>query len=91
MAMKVMEGMFKSTLPHKEVNIHNLLLHCRCNFITLKQMNDGRIQFLMEPKCLKHLLKYAEWKFLHRVVPMNGLRLDYKWNEYSDGTTGIIK
>lgn len=89
--MRVMQGEFKSTLPYREMNIHNLTLHCKCNFITLKEMEDGRTEFLMEPKCLKHLLKYAEWKFLNRVVPMNGLNIDYKWDEYSDGTTEIIK
>lgn len=89
--MKVMQGIFKSTLPHKEMNIHNLRLKCRCKFITLSEMEDGRMQFLMEPRCLKHLLKYVQWKYGNKAVPMNGLRLDYKWNEYSDGTTGIIK
>jgi len=91
MEMRSMQGQFRSTLPHKDMNIHNLMLKCKCNFITLKLMEDGRMEFLMEPRCLKHLLNYAEWKFLNRAVPMNGLKLDYKWNEYSDGTTDTIK
>jgi len=89
--MKVMEGQFKVTLPYKEMNIHNLTLRCRCNFITLNKMDDGRYEFLMEPKCLKHLLKYAEWKLADTAVHMNGLQLDYKWNECSDGSTESIK
>lgn len=91
--MKVMEGHFKSTLPYKELNIRNLKLHCSCRFITLKKMKDGsgRVQFLMEPKCLKHLLKYAEWKLGNKETPMKGLNLDYTYNEYPDGTTGVIK
>ncbi len=86
-----MQGEFTSKLPHREMNINNLTLDCKCNFITLKEMGNGKMQFLMEPKCLKHLLKYAEWKLLNRVVQLRNLQISYKWNEYSDGTTGIIK
>ena len=86
-----MQGEFTSKLPHKEMNIKNLTLDCKCNFITLKEMEDKRMQFLMEPKCLKHLLKYAEWKLLNRVVQLKNLNISYKWNEYSDGTTEAIK
>ncbi len=86
-----MQGEFTSKLPHKEMNIKNLTLDCKCNFIALKEMGDGRMQFLMEAKCLKHLLKYSEWKLSNKVVPLKNLRVSYKWNVMSDGTTEIIK
>jgi len=89
--MRHMQGEFISTLPHKEMNIRNLTLDCKCNFITLKEMENGKMQFLMEPKCLKHLLKYTQWKYSNKAIRLNNLKISYKWNEYSDGTTEAIK
>ena len=88
--MRVMEGQFVSVLPFKDMNINNLSLQCKCRFITIKEMEDKRYQFFMEPRCLKHLLKYAEWKMANTAVSMKGLKLNYKYNIHRDGSSEAI-
>lgn len=89
--MRIMEGQFVSVLPFKGMSIRNLSLQCKCRFISLTEMNDKRYQFYMEPRCLKHLLKYAEWKLSSTAVPMKGLKINYKYNVYRDGSSESIK
>ena len=89
--MRVMEGQFTSVVPYKAMNINNTKLQCKCRFITLKEMEDKRIQFLMEAKCLKHIIKYAQWKMSNTVVHLKGLRINYSYHEMSDGSTEAIK
>jgi hypothetical protein len=45
----------------------------------------------MEPRCLKHILKYKEWKLKNKAVPLNGLELEYRYDMYEDGNTGVIE
>ncbi len=74
--MRILEGEFTSILPHK-MSIKNLRTDCSCNIITLKEMQGGRLQFLMEAKCLKHIIKYIQWKMSNTAVSMNGIKLTY--------------
>jgi len=89
--MRVMEGQFTSVVPYKAMNIHNTSLQCKCRFITLKEMENKKMQFLMEAKCLKHIIKYAQWKMASSAVFIKGLKINYTYNEMSDGSTEAIK
>jgi len=87
----ILIGEFKKMFMFKEVNTKNLTTQCRCRFLTLNERTDGIIEFTMKAKCLKHILKYSQWKLSNTAVNMNGLKLDYKYNQYSDGRTEVIK
>ena len=76
--MRVLEGEFVSRLPHK-MSIKNLRVDCKCKLITLQEMEDGRLQFLMEAKCLKHIIKYIQWKMGNTAIYMKGLKLTYSY------------
>ncbi len=89
--MRVMEGQFTSVVPYRGMNIRNTSLKCKCRFISLQQMEDKRMQFLMEAKCLKHILKYAQWKMASSSVSLKGLKINYTYHQMSDGSTEAIK
>jgi len=89
--MRTMQGEFVLTLPYKDINIHNFWLSCKCEFITIKPKGDGKLEFIMKPKCIKHILKYYEWKMASSNVPMKGLKVNYKWDEYTNGKSRTIK
>jgi len=89
--MRTMQGEFVMVLPYRDINIHNFWLSCKCKFITIKPLDDGRLEFIMEPRCLKHILKYVEWKLATTCVPLKGLRVNYKWDEYYNGKSRTIK
>lgn len=85
-----MTGFFKTTLPFKSPNTRNLKFECSCKLLNL--IDEGSYQyFSMAPRCLKHIMKYIQWKIANKSTPMNGLKLTYIWNVYNNGTTGIIE
>ena len=86
-----MYGYLNRIIPFAEPNTHNLTLDCKCRFIALHQEENGKVLFSMEPKCIKHLLKYCQYKIKKGKIPMNGLKLTYRWNVYNNGTTEVIK
>ena len=83
-------GVFTSPIPYKELNLNNLQPHCRCKIVGISK--GGKLyQFTMETRCLKHIIKYFEWKISNTAIPMNGFKLDYKYNVHKDGSTSVIK